>query len=119
MQALWGRKVADLSFGRFVQILHQAAEKHGTHIHHIDRFFPSTKRCHICDFINHAITLRDRLLTCPCCGMTHQRDQNAAANIHQEGASFPATASAEGPQLNATPSCLKGRCKTTAVAATA
>jgi len=38
MQALWGRKVAALGFGRFVQILHQAAEKHGTHIHHIDRF---------------------------------------------------------------------------------
>ena len=103
MPALWGRKVADLGFGRFVQILHQAAEKHGTHIHHIGRFFPSTKRCHICGFINHAITLRDRLWTCPCCGTTHQRDQNAAANIHQEGAS----------------SCLQGRCETTAVAATA
>jgi putative transposase len=37
MLALWGRKVADLGFGRFVQILHQAAEKHGTHIHHIER----------------------------------------------------------------------------------
>jgi putative transposase len=103
MQALWGRKVADLGFGRFVQILHQAAEKHGTHIHHIDRFFPSTKRCHVCGFINHAITLRDRLWTCPCCGTTHQRDQNAAANIYQEGAS----------------SCLQDRCKTTSVAATA
>ena len=40
MQALWGRKVADLGLGRFVQILRQAAEKHGTHIHHIDRFVP-------------------------------------------------------------------------------
>ena len=73
-----------------------------THIHHIDRFFPSTKRCYVCGFINHAITLRDRLWTCPCCGTNHQRDQNAAANIYQEGAS----------------SCLQGRCKTTSVAAT-
>src|SRR4029453_9303629 len=40
MQALWGRKVADLGFGRFVQILRQAAEKHGTHVHYIDRFVP-------------------------------------------------------------------------------
>jgi transposase len=74
---------------------------------------------HICGFINHAITQRDRLWTCPCCGTTHQRDQNAAANIHQEGASFPASATAEGRQFNGAPSYLQGRCKTTAVAATA
>jgi len=36
----WGRKVADVGFGRFVQILHQAAEKFGTHVHHVDRFVP-------------------------------------------------------------------------------
>ena len=87
MASMWGRKVADVGFGRFVQILHQAAEKFGTHVHHIDRFFPSTKRCHVCGFINHTITLRDRLWTCPCCGTTHRRDRNAATNIYQEGAS--------------------------------
>ena len=103
MQVLWGRKVSDLGFGRFVHILHQAAEKHGTHVHHIDRFFPSTKRCHVCGDLNHAITLRDRQWTCPCCGTVHHRDRNAAMNIAQEGAS----------------SCIQGRCKTTPVAATA
>jgi 3-oxoacyl-[acyl-carrier-protein] synthase III len=40
MKAMWGRKVTDLGFGRFVQILHQAAEKHGVHVHYIDRFVP-------------------------------------------------------------------------------
>jgi putative transposase len=102
MKAMWGRKVTDLGFGRFVQILHQAAEKHGAHVHHIDRFFPSTKRCHVCGFINHAITLRERLWTCPCCGTPHQRDRNAATNIYQEGAS----------------SCERGGCKTRQRAAT-
>jgi putative transposase len=102
MSAMWGRKVADLGFGRFVQILHLAAEKLGAHVHHIDRFFPSTKRCHVCGVINHAITLRDRMWTCPCCGTTHQRDYNAAINIYQEGAS----------------SCARGGCKTRLRAAT-
>jgi putative transposase len=96
MKAMRGRKVTDLGFGRFVQILHQAAEKHGAHVHHIDRFFPSTKRCHVCGFINHAITLRERLWTCPRCGTPHQRDRNAATNIYQEGVS----------------SCERGGCKT-------
>ena len=62
---------------------------------------------HVCGFINHAITLRDRLWTCPCCGMTHQQDQNAAANIYQEELRPAPTQSRQ---------C---RCKTTAVAATA
>ena len=46
MAAMWGRKVADLGFGRFVQVLHQAAEKRGTHVHHIDRFFPPSRAQH-------------------------------------------------------------------------
>ena len=102
MAALWGRKVADLGFGRFVQILHQA-KKHGTHVHHIDRFFPSTKRCHVCGYVHHAIPLRDRVWTCPVCHTSHHRDRNAAHNIYQEGAS----------------SCERGGCKTRLRAATA
>jgi len=102
MASLWGRKVADLGFGRFVQILHQAAAKHGTHVHHIDRFFPSTKLCHVCGNLNAFITLRDRAWTCAC-GTTHQRDRNAARNIYREGAS----------------SHLQGGCKTCVQAATA
>jgi putative transposase len=102
MSARWGRKVADLGFGGFVQILHQAAKKLGSHVHHIDRFFPSTKRCHVCSFINHTVTLRDRVWTCPRCGTTNQRDRNAAIYIYQEGAS----------------SCEQGGCRTRQRAAT-
>jgi putative transposase len=102
MSAMWGRKVADLGFGRFVQVLHQAAEKHGTHVHHIARFFPSTRRCHVCGYLNHALTLRDRVWTCPVCSTPHHRDRNAAHNIYQEGAS----------------SCERGGCKTRQRAAT-
>jgi putative transposase len=102
MSAMWGRKVADLGFGRFVQVLHQAAVKHGTHVHHVDRWFPSTKRCHVCKYVNHAITLRDRTWTCPGCQTFHHRDRNASLNLHQEGAS----------------SCERGGCKTRLRAAT-
>jgi Putative transposase DNA-binding domain len=104
-----------------VQILHQgsrcrgsdAAEKHGAHVHHINRFFPSTKRGHVCGFINHAITLGDRLWACPCCGTTHQRDRNAAANIYQEGLRPAPTQSRQGAS-----SCERGGCKTRQRAAT-
>ena len=87
MKALWGRKVSDLGFARFVDILHQVADTTGAVIQHIDRWFPSTKRCHVCGQVNHAITLRDRVWMCPQCGTSHRRDLNAAINIDQAGAS--------------------------------
>jgi putative transposase len=87
MKALWGRKVSDLGFASFVDILHHVAGKLGTVITHIDRWFPSTKLCSACGCVNHHITLRDTVWTCVHCGTTHQRDHNAATNIHREGAS--------------------------------
>jgi putative transposase len=95
MKAMWGRKVSDLGFASFMDILHHTAEKMGVHVHHLDRFFPSTKLCHVCGTINMFVTLRDRLWCCPC-GAVHHRDRNAAITIHQEGAS----------------SCRQGHCKT-------
>lgn len=87
MKALWGRKVSDLGFGTFVDVLHHVAANTGTVVHHIDRWFPSTKLCAVCGCINEAITLRDRVWTCSDCGTTHHRDVNAAINIFREGAS--------------------------------
>ena len=87
MKALWGRKVSDLGCASFVDILHHTASKLGTIVHHIDRWFPSTKLCSTCGCVNHHITLRDTVWTCVHCGTTHQRDHNAAVNIYREGAS--------------------------------
>ncbi len=87
MKALWGRKVSDLGFASFVDTLHHVANKTGTIVQHISRWFPSTKLCSTCGCLNQAITLRDRAWTCPDCGTTHRRDHNAAINIFREGAS--------------------------------
>ena len=87
MKALWGRKVSDLGFGTFVQMLHYVADKSGTLVHHVGPWFPSTKLCSICRHVNDAITLRDRVWTCTACGTIHERDRNASTNIYREGAS--------------------------------
>ena len=87
MQALWGRKVSDLGFATFVETLHHVASKTGTLVQHIDPWFPSTKKCSACGFVNQHITLRDRVWTCTACSTTHRRDLNAAINIDREGAS--------------------------------
>ena len=74
MKALWGRKVSDLGFASFVDILHHVAPKTGVLVQHVGRWFPSTKLCSACGHVNEHITLRDRVWTCTACGVTHQRD---------------------------------------------
>lgn len=84
MVKLWGRKVTDLAFGEFLNILQYVAIKKGCIVHLVDRFFPSSKKCHGCGAINADLTLNDRRWRCQC-GDLNDRDENAAINIRSQG----------------------------------
>ena len=47
----------------------------------IERFVPTSKRCHACGFINDTLKLTTRAWICPACNLTLDRDLNAAKNI--------------------------------------
>ncbi len=85
MKAMWGRKVSDLDFASFLSILEWVAFKRGKSVVKIDRFTPTTKVCSGCGQRHH-LTLRDRVLNCDC-GLTMDRDHNAAINLKTAGAS--------------------------------
>lgn len=85
MTRLWGRKVNDLAFGLFVQKLEHVASKYGTKVVKVDRFYPSSKTCSVCQYVNELLSLRDRSWTCPSCGSSHDRDLNASVNILRQG----------------------------------
>lgn len=85
MQKLWGRKINDIAFGEFVQILEWAASNCGTEVVKIDRFAPSGKCCSRCGYIYRELTLKQRRWDCPSCGTHHERDVNAAINICRMG----------------------------------
>ena len=51
----------------------------------VDRYFPSSKTCSNCGYVNSALTLADRTYNCPGCGHTINRDLNAALNLLKEG----------------------------------
>ncbi|MCX6045477.1 MAG: transposase [Chloroflexi bacterium] len=86
-EALWGRQVGDLARSEFMGILGYVASTKGKLVHLIDRFYPSSKTCSDCGHIKHDLKLSERQWACPGCGVIHNRDLNAALNIHREGAS--------------------------------
>ncbi len=87
MQALWGRKISDLARSEFMGILSYVASTKGKVVHLVNRFYPSSKTCYDCGAVNTALALSDRRWACAGCGVIHDRDLNAAFNIHREGAS--------------------------------
>jgi putative transposase len=51
----------------------------------IDRFFPSSKTCNCCGWINQNLKLDIREWICPSCNTKLDRDLNASKNILKEG----------------------------------
>ncbi|NEQ48459.1 MAG: transposase [Leptolyngbya sp. SIOISBB] len=90
MQRLWGRKVNDLAFGEFLQILQWVAKKKGKVVQFIDRWFPSSKTCCHCGHVLESLSLETRYWRCPSCSNLNDRDDNAAKNIKAVGASTAA-----------------------------
>ena len=87
MKALWGCKVSDLGFADFVKKLVYIAKRKDVNIKFIDKWYPSSKTCSACGVVNETLNLRDRSWKCNDCGITHDRDRNAAINIFRVGAS--------------------------------
>jgi putative transposase len=87
MQRLWGRKVSDLAFGKFLQVLKWVAVKKGKQLVFIDRWYPSSKTCSNCNHVLKELDLSIREWRCPSCQSINDRDKNAAKNICAVGAS--------------------------------
>ena len=76
--------IGDVGWAKFNSMLEYKAEWYGKNIIRIGRFEPSSKCCSVCGTINKALTLKDRNWTCVC-GVSHDRDINAAINIKKFG----------------------------------
>jgi putative transposase len=79
------KHISDASWGRFVNMLSYKAEWNDKQIVKINRFFPSSKTCNCCGYINQNLSLDIREWTCPSCNTKLDRDLNASINILKEG----------------------------------
>lgn len=77
--------IQEMNFGEFKRILEYKAKWYNRKIVYVDRFYPSSKTCHNCGYINKQLKLNDRQWVCPQCGEVVERDYNAALNILDEG----------------------------------
>lgn len=75
------RHIADTSWNRFIQYLLYKAQWYGRDVIFVDRFYPSSKTCHVCGYRNQNLRLSDREWLCPVCGTKHDRDINAGKNL--------------------------------------
>jgi len=76
---------SDVSLGTFYTMLEYKANWNDKTVVKIDRFFPSSKTCNVCNYINQDLTLKDREWTCLNCNTKHDRDFNASINIKKQG----------------------------------
>ena len=79
------KHIADASWGNFVTLLQYKCDWYGKELVKVNRFYPSSKTCGDCGWINQELKLSDREWTCKSCGVVHDRDVNASRNILKEG----------------------------------
>ena len=77
--------IQEMNFGEFRRMLEYKAQWYSRKIVFVDRFYPSSKTCNECGYVNKTLKLSDRVWICPDCGKIIERDYNAALNIRDEG----------------------------------
>lgn len=80
-----GKATLDNGYGKFCNMLEYKLQDRGKHFVKVNKWFPSSQICHSCGTLH--VEMKDlskRTIQCDC-GLTMDRDQNAAINIKKEG----------------------------------
>lgn len=75
------KTMADASVSAFLGYLEYKSERLGRTFEKIDRWYPSSKRCHKCHHV-HVKLASDEKFACEACGFVHDRDENASINVY-------------------------------------
>ena len=92
------RSVSDAALGEFRRQLEYKTARTGAVLCVVDRWFPSSKTCSNCGVVKAKLSLSERTFNCDACGLSIDRDVNAAINIKVAG-STPETLNARGEDV--------------------
>lgn len=79
------KAISDAAWSELLRQVEYKAERAACHVVRISQWFPSSKTCSCCDYVMDSLPLGIRRWSCPSCGVTHDRDINAALNIKNQG----------------------------------
>lgn len=79
------KRIGDISPSEFRKQLTYKSSWYGKDLVVVDRYYPSSQICHVCNHRDSKKSENVRYWTCPICGSKLDRDINAAINILNEG----------------------------------
>lgn len=82
------RAISDLGWRQFRTLCEAKAEKYGRDFRVINRWEATSQKCSCCGFKGGKLDLSVRKWECANCGTFHDRDINAAKNIHSGGRAY-------------------------------
>ena len=80
MKGITPKVQADAAMGEIKRQLSYKGQWHHCQVYLANRFYPSSKTCSFCQEVNSKLK-RETFWQCPSCGMEHERNLNAAANL--------------------------------------
>lgn len=75
------KAIGEQCFNEFLRQMQYKCEWSGIEFVQVDRFYPSSKTCSGCGSVKTDLKLSDRVYKCDHCGLTIDRDYNAAINL--------------------------------------
>lgn len=76
--------VVDVAMYQIRKMIEEKAEVYGCEVKEVGQYFPSSKTCSHCGYVNDKVTQDTRVWTCPNCLTRHDRDYNAAVNLRRQ-----------------------------------
>ena len=84
-----GKATNDNGYNMFINMLDYKLKNKGGILIKADKYYPSSQICSCCGYQNKEVKdLSVRSWTCPCCGITHDRDENAVKNLLNYGIKY-------------------------------
>jgi putative transposase len=94
------KAISSTGWGAFRLMLAYKGEWYGSFVHQINRFYPSSKTCSVCGHVLSELGLSVREWECLACGVSLDRDVNAAINILNQTRAGVAQSNAGGESVS-------------------
>ena len=77
------KAIQNQKWAEFIRQMKYKSEWRGIEFIQADKYYPSSKRCSSCGAVKKGLKLKDRVYICDECGLTIDRDYNAALNLER------------------------------------